>query len=642
MTTVQRFTFGTAGHIDHGKSALVKALTGRDPDARPEEKQRGMTMDLGFCFMELGREEVAIIDVPGHEDFLRTTIAGVSGIDFLLLIVDLSEGIMPQTREHLEVALAMGIDRGIVVLTKADLVDEEMAILVADDVSDLLRGTPLEDAEMVVTSVETGQGLDELRERMIALTASGTNVVRDEEAVFRTPIDRVFTLPGFGTIVAGTVACGRYRLGEELLLLPRGRKVRVRSLQVHGTKVEEVFPGQRAAFNLAGMEVESVERGDTLTVPDFLRPTSRLDLWLEVSKSATKPLRHHQRVRFLIGTSLSFGRVSLLDADEIPPGRGGFAQITLEKPVVVVRNEPFVICNFSTLRVIGRGWVVFPYALRHRRYKEHVLERMSALRGAELGKFLELVLSDAYEEGGVRSLTRLARLVQEREEKVREALEVLVEGGNVVVCGEDKYISRDNLEVLKGEIEGQIKEYLAKDSLSSGVSLGTLRQRLGVDKDAGEMLFSMLESEGRIVVSAGKAKIKGEGPAWTAAQRRVRQFLAKSFAEVEEGAGVGILSKSEIEETVPEKDLSLTEEMVDYLCRVGELIPLFGNLYISAKSLAGVKEKLTAYLKEHGSIRAADFKDFLSISRRQATSILDYFSDTGVTRREKGTHFPPS
>jgi selenocysteine-specific elongation factor len=642
LTTVrQRYTFGTAGHIDHGKSSLVKALTGRDPDVRPEEKERGMTMDLGFCFAELDGEEVAIIDVPGHEDFLRTTVAGVSGIDYLLLIVDLSEGIMPQTREHLEVALAMGIDRGIVVLTKADMVDEETVLLVSDDIAEFLRGTPLEGSHMVATSVVTGQGLEELRRKMMELVAQGSTRRRDNRAVFRTPIDRVFTLPGFGTVVAGTVAAGSHRLGEELTIYPQGRKVRVRNMQVHGSKVQEVSPGQRAAFNLPGVEVESVERGDMLAVPGFFRPTNRLDLSINVSKYAAKPLRNRQRIRFMVNTSLSFGRVSLLDADQLQPGETGLAQIALEKPIVAVRQEPFVICDFSTLRVIGGGRVLFAYAVHHRRHKEKVIAQLQALQSADLAEFLLVIMNDDHIISGIAGLSELARLAQEADGCVEKALEELSAKGLVIAVAEDKYLTKERFEHLVKDAEKGIKEYLAKTPLSEGMPILAFRQKLGIDKETGDLLLARMTDEGRIAVAEGKVKLQGAGPTLSSAQRRMGQFISQVLKKESEKSGLAMASRAELEEATAEKDLPILADMLDYLTRSRELVLLFGNLYITGESLSGVKGKLIDYLKEHGSVRAADFKDLLKISRRQATAMLDYFSDQGITRRESGTHYLP-
>jgi len=641
MTAIQKYTFGTAGHIDHGKSSLVKALTGRDPDVRPEEKERGMTMDLGFCFTELAGEEVAIIDVPGHEDFLRTTVAGVSGIDYLLLIVDLTEGIMPQTREHLEVALAMGIDRGIVVLTKADLADEETVLLVSDDVGEFLKGTPLANSPITATSVITGQGLDELRQKMKELVAQGSSRLRDSEAVFRTPIDRVFRLPGFGTVVAGTVAAGRYHLGEELAIYPQERRVRVRNMQVHGSKVEEVYPGQRAAFNLPGLEVESVERGDILAVPDFFRPTNRVDLWVNISKYAVKPLRNRQRIRFMVNTSLSFGRVSLLTAEELQPGESGLVQIALERPVVAVRREPFVICNFSTLRVIGGGRVLYPYALHHRRYKEKIIAQLQNLQKADLAGFLLEIMKDDHIISGIANLSELARIAQESENCVGAALQELLAKGEILSVAGNKYITKNRFEDLINDMEKGIKEYLTRTPLAEGVPVLTLRQRLGIDKETGEMLLQRMTEEGRIVVAEGKVKLCGAEPTLSSAQKRMLQFISRVFSEESVKTGVAMVSRAELEELAPEKDLPLLADMLDYLTRSGELTLLFGNVYITDESLSVVKEKLISYLQERGSVRAADFKDLLKISRRQATAILDYFSDKGITRRESGTHYLP-
>src|SRR5438477_5332914 len=368
---------GTAGHIDHGKTSLVKARTGIDCDRLPEEKARGITIDIGFAHLDLGDFRLGIVDVPGHERFVKNMLAGATGIDLALLVVAADDSVMPQTREHLEILKLLGIRRGLVALTKADLVDDTTREVVELEVRELVRGSFLADAPIIPTSAQTGMGVEELKAALVDVCRK----VTEEPAAewFRLPIDRAFVVQGHGTVVTGSVTSGSVKVGDELEWQPRGERVRVRSLQNHDQPVEEVHRGQRAAINLAGIRHEDVIRGQEIATPGYLMPSRTVTVRLHCLRDARRPIKHRLPVRFHDGTAEVMGTVSLLDCDSIEPGAWGLAQLFLEEPATTVWGQPFVIRTSSATQTLGGGQVLQPVARKVRRRHLEVLERIERL-----------------------------------------------------------------------------------------------------------------------------------------------------------------------------------------------------------------------------------------------------------------------
>src|SRR6185503_16780621 len=356
---------GTAGHIDHGKSALVRALTGVDPDRLPEEKRRGITIDLGFADLELDDLRLGFVDVPGHERFVKNMLAGAHGIDLLALVIAADEGVMPQTREHFDICRLLGVRNGLVVITKKDLVDDEMLALVEDEARELVTGSFLEDAPVIPVSSRTGAGLDDLKSQLAAL---GKRVpARSLDFTMRLPIDRAFSMKGFGSVVTGTLISGKITEGDELELLPSKVNVRVRGLQVHNKSVHEAHAGQRTAVNLAGVDTAQIERGMVLAPPNRLLPAQVIDVWIDVLPNASRAVRSRSRVRFHIGAAEVLGRVRVLETSpEIALGKGGLAQLRLEAPVIAVHGDRFILRSYSPAETIAGGVILDPFATKHR------------------------------------------------------------------------------------------------------------------------------------------------------------------------------------------------------------------------------------------------------------------------------------
>ena len=381
MQSKKFLVVGTAGHIDHGKTTLIKALTGIDTDRWEEEKRRGMTIDLGFAHLELPNGVlIGIVDVPGHEKFIKNMLAGAHGIDFVLFVIAADEGVMPQTREHLTVCEVLGTKRGIVVLTKKDVVDEEWLELVKEDVKEFLKGTFLEGAPIIPVSSKTGEGLKELLEEMDKLAAKVEP--KSSKGIFRLPVDRSFTVKGFGTVVTGTLLSGKIKTGDTVEVLPEGKEVKVRSVQVHGKSVEEAFAGQRTALNLLGVSKEEVGRGNLVATPGYLKPSPLVDVELTLSKEADLILQSGHKVHFHHLTKEVEGEVYLIDRDELLPGETALAQVRLKEEVVPVYGDRFVIRNYSPARVIGGGRILNPLPFKkfRRRFKGEFLEFLKALK----------------------------------------------------------------------------------------------------------------------------------------------------------------------------------------------------------------------------------------------------------------------
>ena len=373
---MKRIIIGTAGHIDHGKTTLVKALTGCDTDRLKEEKKRGISIELGFAPFTLPNgQKAAIVDMPGHERFIRHMLAGAFGIDFVLLTIAADEGIMPQTREHMDIIELLGVDKGIVVITKKDMVDEEWLMLVEDEIEEYLKESILAKAPIIAVSAITGEGIEELKEQIQTLSVLVQE--KSSSGYARLPIDRVFSISGFGTVITGTLWSGKIKVGEILELMPSQKQVKIRTIQVHNEKTDTAFAGQRVAVNLQGIELNEIKRGYLLTTPGAFIPSYRIDARLRLLPASNRIIRNWNRIRFHLGTDEVLGRVVLLDRDELNPGEEAFVQIILEKQIVAQKGDAFVIRYYSPVTTIGGGTVIESNAAKQKRFKEEVLEELA-------------------------------------------------------------------------------------------------------------------------------------------------------------------------------------------------------------------------------------------------------------------------
>ncbi len=628
---IKRIILGTAGHIDHGKTTLVKALTGIDTDRLKEEKKRGITIELGFAHLTLpSGVRLGIVDVPGHERFIKNMVAGASGIDLVALVIAADEGIMPQTREHLEICELLGVKSGIVVLTKKDLVDEEWLQLVKEDVLQGLKGTFLEQAPVVAVSAVTGEGLEELVEVLDNLVAHIPD--RSAEGPFRLPVDRVFTIKGFGTVVTGTALSGRLKVGEEIVVYPQGLSSRVRRIQVHGQDRDFAEAGLRTALNLQGIEKEDVERGHVVAHPGVLQPSYILDLDLRYLSSAPRPLLHNTRVRFHIGTSEILGRIFLIGIDRVDPGSRALVQIRLEEPVVCWRGDHFVIRSYSPMVTIGGGVVLDPLARRRKRSKRHQIEELKLLRD---GTPQEVVFYHV-KRAGILGITeeKMALRVSLFGDALKKVLQELASQGKIrQIYGEGRkiYISGEVYTRLKDEVLERLARFHQKFPLRPGLSKEDLRHRLpsGLEVRVFETLLKELEQEGKIARDKELIRLATHRIVLADELEKLKKNIEEAFRR----EGFQPRDKDEILSQFRENP-DLTVEIYHLLLKEGLLIPVKENLVYHVEVIEEIKQRLREFFREHKELAVGDFRKLLSgASRKYLIPLLEYLDRERFTMR---------
>ena len=623
---------GTAGHIDHGKSALVRALTGVDPDRLPEEKRRGITIDLGFADLELDDLRIGFVDVPGHERFVKNMLAGAHGIDLLALVIAADEGVMPQTREHFDICRLLGVSNGLVVITKTDLVDEEMLALVEDDARELIAGSFLEDAPLVSVSSRTGAGLDHLKSRLIEL---GKRVPpRSKDFTTRLPIDRAFSMKGFGAVVTGTLISGQISEGEELELLPLQVNVRVRGLQVHNKSVRDAYAGQRTAVNLAGIDTAQIERGMVLAPVGRLRPTQIVDVWIDVLPGASRAVRSRSRVRFHIGAMEVLGRVRVLEGSQIEPGNGGLAQLRLEAPVVAVHGDRFILRSYSPAETIAGGVIVDPFATKHRgREMDHALQLLRLLMSDErAAKFEGFVRAS-----GVRGLrlTDLAAATGWTNDVLGGVATEVQKTGSVAEVG-GLYIARDSLERLSASVLAELERHHKREPLARGMLRETLREKV-FTHSAPELfggVLARLEASGK--VASEKDIVRSSTHSVGLSDKDVE--LSKHIEQIYLTAGVEAPS---LDEAMTKANVSASQraqarKLLQLLLDDRKLVRIQGEMFMHSQVIQDLKTKLITYASQHEPDRLIDvpaFKDLAGVSRKYAIPLLEFFDREQVTRR---------
>ena len=627
-------TVGTAGHIDHGKTSLIKALTGVDADRLPEEKQRGITIDIGFAELDLGDVRVGFVDVPGHERFVKNMLAGVSGIDLVMLIVAADEGVMPQTREHFDICRLLGIKAGFVVLTKIDLADAETLELAKLDVAELVAGSFLEAAPVIEVSSRSLAGIDAVREY---LRQSAKSVEpRSDRLSTRLPIDRSFTVKGFGAVVTGTLAAGEIREGDELQLMPDGRGIRVRALQTHGRKADAVHAGQRVAVNIAGVDHDSVLRGMQACTAGVFRPTQVIDTVVEVLETAARPLKTRQRVRLHIGTAEVLARVAVLnDVNEIAPGGSGMIQLRLEHPIVAVPDERFILRQYSPQVTIAGGRVLDPLAEKHRRKDLlDIQDHLSSLARSGNGT-VEQIAAFVGRSGrsGIGTDSLLARTGL-RPEVLAKLIGELSAAGRIVTA-DDRCVPTEVFDELGRSTVGELAQFHAGDPLSRGMPIDVLRDLVfrGVSPAVTRAVLAKLEREGKIAIAADVVRLAGHSTQLSPAEKAASDLISAAYRN----AGLDVPRVDEVLQAAAAGGCS--PEAVRKLFRIkldtGEIVKVTDEFYFASAVIDGLAAKLRQWAAETGNslIDVAQFKEIAGISRKYAIPLLEHFDRTRVTRR---------
>jgi selenocysteine-specific elongation factor len=625
---------GTAGHVDHGKSTLIRALTGIDPDRLQEEKERGMTIDLGFAWLKLPNgDEVSMVDVPGHERFIHNMLAGVGGIDIALLVIAADEGVMPQTREHVAILDLLGISNAVVALTKSDLVEADWLDLVQADVEEFLQHTTLRAAPIVPCSATTRSGLDRLLETLQTLLARERT--RPNSGRPRLPIDRVFTVAGFGTVVTGTLIDGELHLGQELEVQPDGLRTRVRGLQSHRKKLDSIPAGTRTAVNLGGLAVEDLRRGQVLGAPGTLKPTRAIDARLRLIADA-RPLRHNTEVSFHTGAAETLGKVTLLDRDELQPGEDAWVQVRLQDEVALARGDLFILRLPSPSMTIGGGSVVEPHARRHRRRQAAILEQLQVLaQGTPEDIVLERLR--AREPVDVDALVQRTGLAAA---DARAALGRLMETSDVLLLdqarltngavtaprleGRSFVISAPGWERLTRQVEMLLSAFHQTYPLRRGLPKEELRTRLGADPRLFVRELDRLKAQGTATEDGPFVRLTSHRVEFSAAQERQVEQLLRVLRE----AGVSPPDRAELE-----AGLRLSVELTDALLAQGRLVEVAAGLVYDPATLAQLIGRISQDIESHGPRTVAQIRDVLDASRKFTLALVNYTDEHKITRR---------
>ena len=629
---MKHIVVGTAGHIDHGKTTLIKALTGAETDTLHEEKKRGISINLGFTFFDLpsGRR-AGIIDVPGHEKFIKNMLAGVSGIDVVMLVIAADEGIMPQTKEHLEILQILNVKKGIIVLTKKDLVDEEWFEMMKEEIKNEFAGTFLEDAKMIGVSSKTKEGIDELISEVDKLTEESE--AKDSQGHFRLPVDRAFSVSGFGTVVTGTIISGSVHVGDEMEIYPSRTKAKVRGIQVHGAEAKIGEAGQRCAINLANVKKDDVGRGSLLAETDMLESSMMVDMNFYYLKSMKKPLENRQRVRVYQGTSEILGRVVILDKEEIKPGENAYVQLRLEEHITCQRNDRLVIRSYSPMHTIGGGSVIEPVASKSKRFKDDYIDELKVKEEGKLDDLIENALKNM--SGEYPSEKEIVKALGKNEEDVTSALHNLVEECKVIKLtslNTAVFLHRSFLKDKEEEISKLLEVYHKNNPLKVGAMREEIKSKVfskGLKQKQYDEILSIIEENQvisvkgeyvtlatfEIVLSQDEKKIK---------DRIIDEYIKGKYTAPKEKELEGLF-----------KDKKAFKRVFELLIDQGELVKCAEDIYFTKKQFEDAKNMIVDFINKNGSLSTGDSRELLDTSRKYVVAILEKLDAMKVTKRRE-------
>ncbi len=605
---------GTAGHVDHGKSTLIHALTSIDPDRLREEKERGMTIDLGFAWLRLpSGEEIGIVDVPGHERFIKNMLAGVGGIDLALLVIAADEGVMPQTREHLDILDLLRVTRGIAVITKSDLVEPDFLELVREEVAETLAATTLAGAPVVAVSSQTGDGLQDLIELLDSQLQETPQ--RPNRGRPRLPIDRAFAISGFGTVVTGTLIDGSISVGSELEIVPGRKNVRVRGLQSHKQAETSAERGSRTAVNLTGVDVDEVSRGQVLTTRGWLKTTGAADGYIRMAANAPGPLRHNMQVTVHWLAAESLARVRLLDSARLHSGDSGWCQIVLETPLPLIKGDSFILR--SNVGTLGGGEIIETDARRHKRNDPNLIARLEALSAPDPSE----VILRTLDSGGPLTVAELARRSALSEQDARDHVAQLEDESRIVGVGEGAnrlLYSQGGWSALTSAAADQLAAHHKSFPLRRGASREDLRSRLRAQPENFPDILVLMQTEGVLVDEGATVRLPDHSPALSVPQRAVADtFVAKLRAK----------------QNNPPTDLTIDPELLGFLADSGEVVPIGEGIVYEAEVYRNITDQVVSHIRENGQITVAETRDLLGSSRKYVLPLLQSMDARRLTRR---------
>ena len=624
---MKQVILGTAGHIDHGKTSLIKALTGIDTDRLKEEKERGITIELGFAYLNLpSGQMLGIVDVPGHEKFVKNMVAGATGIDIVAMVIAADEGVMPQTREHLEICKLLDVRAGLVVLTKIDMVDNDWLKLVKDDLAGFLSGTFLENAPVIEVSSLTGQGIDSLLKALDELIKRIPE--RDMGNFFRLPIDRVFTMKGFGTVVTGTTVSGSINTGDEVTVYPQGISSKIRGIQVHNRETAQVKSGQRTAINIQGLEKAQIERGNVLAAKDSLRATHMADVEIELLSSSPRKLKNRAKCRFHSGTAEIISTIILLDRDELNKGNRCFAQIRFEQPTAVLAGDRFILRSYSPVRTIGGGKILNALPVKKKRFSMETLHELETLSTGGLREKAEEFVRMGKFQG--REYSELRFLTDSSEKKLDEITKALSAQKKIVQYSRESrtFIHDEYFHKATNEISAIITRYHNEFPLKAGIMKEELRSRsFG---SGNQRLFNYivggLLNDGQVVQDKELLRLKGHKVTFAEDQEKTRREIEDIYLQ----GGIQPPYFKELKGSLAVKD---SNAVLEVLVKDGILVKVKEDLYFHRDTLADLEKRLVSFLKENPDISITQFKDMTGASRKYTVPLMEYFDRAQVTVR---------
>ncbi|WP_300667721.1 selenocysteine-specific translation elongation factor [Desulfoluna sp.] len=627
---MKQIILGTAGHIDHGKTSLIRSLTGIETDRLKEEKARGITIELGFASMALPNgQHVGIVDVPGHEKFVKNMVAGATGIDIVAMVIAADEGVMPQTREHMEICSLLGISHGVVVLTKTDLVDEEWLELVQEDIGGFLKGTFLEGAPMIPVSSVTGDGMDTLKQTLSELAASVPQ--RRTASVFRLPVDRVFTMKGFGTVITGTVISGSISIGDAVTIYPSGVESKVRGIQVHSDSVEKASSGMRTAINFQGLEKSAIQRGEVVSTPGNIKPSYLMDVEFHYLPSAKKPLKNRTRIRLHTGTSEVLGYLILLDRESLDAGKTAAVQLRLEEPVACIKDDRYVIRSYSPVRTIGGGRILNPIPPKHKRFREDVTQGLAGLRENELPEIISFHVTQAGYAG--LPFSDLKIMTNCSEKQLTGALSGLLSKRVVIQTDKESrtLIHGDTFSRLTEIGKTFLADYHKTHPLKEGMSKEELKSKFPAI--LGNRVFTLtlnhLVTDKSVILTSDTVKLATHTVELQVDQELLKKNIVSAYSDTAltppyfkalcETLGVPVNKAMDVL-------LLLTTEKT--LRKAKE------DLYFHQSALEGLESRVLAFFETHTEMTTADFKEMTGgVSRKYLIPLLEYYDGKNLTIR---------
>jgi selenocysteine-specific elongation factor len=627
---LKQIILGTAGHIDHGKTSLVKALTGIDTDRLKEEKERGITIELGFAHLDLpSGQHLGVVDVPGHEKFVKNMVAGATGIDIVAMVIAADEGVMPQTREHMEICTLLGVRHGLVALTKIDLVDEEMLTLAQEDVREFTAGSFLENAPVIPVSAATGQGLTAFVQTLDELSRQVQ--LRPPSTLFRLPVDRVFTMKGFGTVITGTLISGQVQVGDPIMVYPSGITSKVRGIQVHNRSVLTAEAGMRTAVNFQGLEREAVSRGEVLSSPDALKPSYMVDVQFHYLASTSRPVKNRTRVRFHTGTSEVLGNLILLEDDELKPGGTTVAQLRLDTPVAIVKGDHYVVRSYSPVRTVGGGQVLNPIPPKHKRMNAGVVQALKGILSSDPEALIGWHIEAAGHAGA--RFTDLRLMTNLTDKQLESALQAMMSARAIIQVDKEtrSFVHKKCFDAFISETAEHLRGYHKAFPLKSGMLKEELKSKFPADTDA--KLFNLVlnqmikdgaiaQEEKTVRLASHKVSLVGDEAA-----------LRKQMLNIYRDSGLQPPFFREIVELL-KSDPGQAKDVLHLLIEEGLVIRTKDDLFFHAEAIADLKQRMVKFFETQPDMTPAQFKEMTGgASRKFLIPLLEYFDSKNVTLR---------